>query len=74
MAADAQGNWYLADTGNNRIRKVQPGGNLFTIAGNGNAAYFGDGTPRARAPVSIIPTGWQWMARGTFTSPTHWTT
>ena len=27
VAADAQGNWYVADTGNNRVRKVQPGGN-----------------------------------------------
>ena len=39
----AQGNWYVADTVNNRVRKVQPGGNLLTIAGNGNASYFGDG-------------------------------
>ena len=43
VAADALGNWYVADTANNRVRKVQPGGNLFTIAGNGNASYFGDG-------------------------------
>ena len=45
VAADASGNWYVADTANNRVRKVQPGGNLFTIAGNGNASYFGDGGP-----------------------------
>jgi trimeric autotransporter adhesin len=43
VAADDAGNWYVADTANNRVRKVQPGGNLFTIAGNGNASYFGDG-------------------------------
>ncbi|MEO8369645.1 MAG: SMP-30/gluconolactonase/LRE family protein [Candidatus Solibacter sp.] len=52
VAADGQGNWYLADTGNNRIRKVQPGGNLFTIAGNGNASYFGDGQQGTRASVN----------------------
>ncbi len=42
VAADAMGNWYVADTANNRVRKVQSGGNLSTIAGNGNASYFGD--------------------------------
>ena len=52
VAADGQGNWYVADTANNRVRKVQPGGNLFTIAGNGNASYFGDGGPATKASVN----------------------
>jgi len=52
VAVDAQGNWYVADTANNRVRKVQPGGNLFTVAGNGNAAYFGDGLQGTRASVN----------------------
>jgi len=52
VAADALGNWYVADTANNRVRKVQPGGNLFTIAGNGNASYFGDGGPALKASVN----------------------
>ena len=52
VAADALGNWYVADTANNRVRKVQPGGNLFTIAGNGNASYFGDGGPAVKASVN----------------------
>jgi uncharacterized protein (TIGR03437 family) len=52
VAADALGNWYVADTANNRVRKVQPGGNLFTIAGNGNASYFGDGGPAAKGSVN----------------------
>ena len=52
VAADALGNWYIADTANNRIRKVQPGGNLFTIAGNGNASYFGDGGAALKASVN----------------------
>jgi uncharacterized protein (TIGR03437 family) len=52
LAADALGNWYVADTANNRIRKVQPGGNLFTIAGNGNASYFGDGGPATMGSVN----------------------
>ncbi|MEO8596040.1 MAG: SMP-30/gluconolactonase/LRE family protein [Candidatus Solibacter sp.] len=52
VAVDAQGNWYVADTANSRVRKVQPGGNLFTIAGNGNAAYYGDGGPGTKGSVN----------------------
>lgn len=52
VAADAQGNWYVADTANNRVRKVQPGGNLITIAGNGNASYFGDDGLATRGSVN----------------------
>jgi trimeric autotransporter adhesin len=52
VAADALGNWYVADTANSRVRKVQPGGNLFTIAGNGNASYFGDGGPAIQGSVN----------------------
>lgn len=42
VAVDAAGNLYLADTFNNRIRKVF-GGIITTIAGNGTAAFSGDG-------------------------------
>ena len=52
VAADDAGNWYVADTANNRVRKVQPGGNLFTIAGNGNASYYGDGGQGTKASVN----------------------
>jgi uncharacterized protein (TIGR03437 family) len=52
IASDAQGNWYLADTDNNRIREAQQGGNLFTIAGNGNASYFGDNGPALKGSVN----------------------
>ena len=50
--ADASGAIYFADTNNNRVRKYQPGGNLFTYAGNGNAAYFGDGGQATKASVN----------------------
>ena len=63
VAADARGNWYVADTANNRVRKVEPGGNLFTIAGNGNASYYGDGGPGTKASVNQ-PEGVAADARG----------
>jgi uncharacterized protein (TIGR03437 family) len=45
VAADRQGNIYIADTGNGRIRKVAPDGIITTVAGNGISAYAGDGGP-----------------------------
>ena len=52
LAVDASGNVYLADTRNSRVRKIAPGGNIFTYAGNGNASYFGDTGPANRASVN----------------------
>jgi hypothetical protein len=43
IAIDGFGNLYIADQGNNRIRKVSTSGIITTIAGNGTWAYTGDG-------------------------------
>ena len=43
VALDSDGNIYIADTQNVRIRKVDTSGNISTVAGNGAIGYSGDG-------------------------------
>lgn len=43
IAVDGSGNLYIADSGNNRIRKVSTSGTITTIAGNGISGFSGDG-------------------------------
>src|SRR5207248_959171 len=43
VAVDAAGNLYIADSGNNRIRKVTSNGIISTVAGNGTTDFNGDG-------------------------------
>lgn len=51
IAVDSLGNVFVADTGNNRIRKVS-GGIITTVAGNGVAYFGGDNGPAATAELN----------------------
>ncbi len=42
VAFDSDGNLYIADSGNHRVRRVS-NGVITTVAGNGFAGYSGDG-------------------------------
>jgi sugar lactone lactonase YvrE len=53
VAADGSGNLYIADKGNNRIRKVGTDGIITTIAGNGIAGFSGDGGPATLAELNF---------------------
>ncbi len=39
LAADGEGNVYVADTGNNAIRRIAPDGSVSTVAGDPEAGY-----------------------------------
>jgi uncharacterized protein (TIGR03437 family) len=53
LAADSSGNLYVADTGNNVIRKISPDGIITTVAGNGQAGYSGDHGPATSAQLNF---------------------
>jgi myo-inositol-hexaphosphate 3-phosphohydrolase/sugar lactone lactonase YvrE len=52
MEADAQGNLFITDTENHRIRKVDSTGKITTIAGTGSAGYSGDNGPATAARLN----------------------
>jgi sugar lactone lactonase YvrE len=69
VALDATGNMYVADTQNQTIRRVSPGGTVTTLAGTAGMTGATDGTgPDARfsTPVQVAtdPTGNVYLADG----------
>lgn len=56
IGTDIWGNIYIADQGNNAIRRVNKAGYITTIAGNGSQTYSGDGSAATRAGLNA-PSG-----------------
>jgi uncharacterized protein (TIGR03437 family) len=57
VAVDSQGNLFIADTGDARVRKISPDGIISTVAGNGSSGDGGDGGPATSAnvvPVNVV--------------------
>lgn len=56
VVPDASGNIYFTDATNNRVRRIDATGSISTIAGNGLAAFAGDGGPATAASLKY-PSG-----------------
>lgn len=53
VAVDQEGDLFISDSGNNRIRKIQAStGTISTVAGNGISGYAGDGGTAVGAELS----------------------
>ena len=53
VAVALSGDVYVADFGNNRVRKINlAAGIVTTVAGNGNSSYTGDGGPATSATLN----------------------
>ena len=53
VTVDPAGNLYIADSGNDRIRKLAPNGIITTIAGSGRDGYSGDGGAATSATLNF---------------------
>lgn len=51
IALDTEGNLYFADSGNQRIRKIDTSGIISTVAGNGTYGFSGDNGPATSASL-----------------------
>jgi uncharacterized protein (TIGR03437 family) len=53
ISFDQAGNFYIADTGNNVIRKVSAASIITTVAGTGAASFSGDGGAATSATLNL---------------------
>jgi uncharacterized protein (TIGR03437 family) len=57
VAVDGAGNLFIADTNNNRVRKVSTDGTITTVVGNGTAGFSGDGglatSAQLNSPIAV---------------------
>jgi len=76
LAVDPQGNLFVLDSGNARVRKISRSGTITTFAGNGTIGFRGDGGQAIDAQLNfpdtsynttifeIDPSGNLWMSDG----------
>jgi RHS repeat-associated protein/uncharacterized repeat protein (TIGR01451 family) len=68
VAVGPDGSLYIADSANQRVRRVGPEGTITTVAGTGTAGFVGDGGPATLArlchpaAISVGPDGSMYIA------------
>jgi DNA-binding CsgD family transcriptional regulator len=70
LAFDDEGNLYIADTLNQRIRRVDVNGQMATVAGTGIAAFGGDGGRGIYAELNLATNPLDGMGQGLAVGPT----
>ncbi len=52
VTVDANGNIFVADTNNHRVRRIAADGTITTVVGTGQASFSGDGAPATEATLN----------------------
>jgi DNA-binding CsgD family transcriptional regulator len=53
LAVSPDNSLYIADTNNQRVRRIDHSGNIVTVAGNGTGGFGGDGGPARDAQLNL---------------------
>ncbi|HEV7864679.1 MAG TPA: phytase [Acidimicrobiia bacterium] len=53
LVVAGDGSLFVADGGNNVVRRIAPNGTITTVAGNGTAGSSGDGGPATEAAINL---------------------
>lgn len=69
LAFDDEGNLYVGDTLNERIRRIDVRGQISTVAGTGEAGYSGDGGPAINAELNLATNPLQGIGQGLAVGP-----
>ena len=64
LAFDGEGNLYIADTLNQRVRRVDVNRQIGTVAGTGASGYLGDGRPAIYAELNLATNPLEGMGQG----------
>ncbi len=64
LAFDGEGNLYIADTLNQRVRRIDVNGHIATVAGTGVTGYRGDGRPATNAELNLATNPLEGIGQG----------
>ena len=64
LALDGEGNLYIADTLNQRVRRIDVRGQIETVAGTGDPGYLGDGHPAIYAELNLATNPFEGIGQG----------